>query len=381
MRKYIVLFFALFMSYGAFSQNMEDWYSFEDEKTGLTGYKDSQGNVKIEPKFAFLTSAAVFKNIIPVMEEYFPENSKISKFEDYYLLKNGKKIGKDSLYVWDMSLDCEQEGKIRFRDPVTDKVGFFDKNGKVVIPAEYNDAKPFYNNLALAMKDAKRVCWGGEEYTTENRCEHWSWIGNTVLINAGNEVILDDLDFDGVSYLDWYSLKINKPDLDSIYVSFKSKNGSTYSFINTEKQFEQWFYQEFMPKNNSSQIEGELFETITFPKEEKWKTKKTEKYEPDYAWFQDSKKDFFSRNKRKIYQTLDRVNNKSLYETIIRNDFSPIMFDHEKYNSYFTDCGEYNVQKYPYFEVHITDRKSREYNHLGFIRTLDGQYKLLEITE
>ncbi len=366
MRNSTLLFFMLFTNISLFSQNIGDWVMFVDKKTELKGYKDLQGNVKIKPKFVFLTSAVVFKNIVPVMEETYPENSKISKFENYYLLKNGKKIGKDSLYVWDFTLDCEQEGKIRFRDGITDKVGFFDKDGKVVIPAVYNDAHPFYNGLALTIKDAKRMCWNGVEYSKENSCEHWSWIGNTVLINTNNEIILEDLDFEEVYNLDWYSLKINELDLDDMYVSFKSKNGNTYSFIDTEKQFQQWFYQEFMIKNNTDQIENELFKTIIYRKKSDYSTTSKEKY--------------FSKNKTELYKILDKINNESYEASISSIDMPSFRFDYKKYKEYFTDCGEYNSKKYPYFQVYIVERETRQVvNSLEFIRTTEGKYKLLEV--
>ena len=96
------------------------------------------------------------------------------KFSSYYLLKNEKKIGKDSVYVWDMVFDCESEGMIRFRDSKTDKVGFFDGKGKVTIPAIYSDALPFRNNVAVVIKDAKRTCFDGKLYRREKPCEHWT---------------------------------------------------------------------------------------------------------------------------------------------------------------------------------------------------------------
>jgi hypothetical protein len=211
MKKYLIITFVFFNIFNSFSQNEKNnWVSFKDEKDDeLIGYKDLNGEIKIEPKFTFLTSSIVFENIIPVFEKTNVKNKDDFETTQYYLLKNGKKIGVDSLYVSDFALDCENEDKIRFRDPKTDKVGFFDKNGKVIIPAIYNDAREFHNGLAIVIKDAKRICWEGKEYSKENQCEHWSWIGNTQIINNQNELILDNVDLEEFQNIDWYSLQIN----------------------------------------------------------------------------------------------------------------------------------------------------------------------------
>ena len=50
-------------------------------------------------------------------------------------------VGKDSVYIFDNTPDCENEGFIRFRDHKTDKAGMFNRNGNIVIPAEYNGYK------------------------------------------------------------------------------------------------------------------------------------------------------------------------------------------------------------------------------------------------
>src|SRR5206468_2695683 len=116
-------------------------------------------------------------------------------------LKNGKKTGRDSVYLWDFTYDHEQEGKIRFRDKKTDKVGFFNKEGKIVIPAVYNDAGPFNNGLALVIHDGKRTC-------ADKSCEHWSWNGINALINTHNKIIADDININETDDIEWATLKI-----------------------------------------------------------------------------------------------------------------------------------------------------------------------------
>lgn len=232
--------FLCFNFFHLFSQNeSQDWILFRDENNeDLIGYKDIEGNITIEPKFTFLTSSIVFKNIIPVFEKTNLQDKEDYKMLKYYLLKNGKKVGVDSLYVFDFTLDCENEDKIRFRDPKTDKVGFFDKNGNVTIPAIYNDAKKFNNGLALVIKDAKRMCYEGKEFSKENPCEHWFWKGNSQIINSKNELILEHVDLKRFQYADWYSLQINPKEIGPNDITFKAVNGNLYSFKDAKKEFE-----------------------------------------------------------------------------------------------------------------------------------------------
>tara|TARA_B110000211_G_scaffold231093_1_gene291965 strand:+ start:3103 stop:3477 length:375 start_codon:yes stop_codon:yes gene_type:complete len=105
-----------------FAQNNDKWTSFSDKKSELTGFKNLKGEVMIEPKFMGFTIAKVFDVIIAVMEE------DSGTFKTYYLIKSGKKIGNDSLHIFDNGADCENEGFIRFRDKKTDKVGMFDEH-------------------------------------------------------------------------------------------------------------------------------------------------------------------------------------------------------------------------------------------------------------
>ena len=226
----LFLLLILLLASPVFAQINNNWYIYHDVKKEVNGYKDSKGKIKILARFNGLTSALVFRNIIAVSDAVTNKS--------YYLLKSGKKVGTDSLYVWDMSFDCEQEGKIRFRDNNTDKVGFFGTNGKVAIPAKYSDARPFYNGLAVVLHHGKRICAGGGEVNMKNPCEHWSWDGITAIINSRGQIVADSLDINKLQNINWYSRQIgNTSANDATRVSIKAKNGTYYSFINYEKEF------------------------------------------------------------------------------------------------------------------------------------------------
>jgi hypothetical protein len=48
---------------------------------------------------------------------------------------------------------------------MTDKVGMFNRNGEVVIPAIYNDMTEVNNGLVIALKDAEKKYWDEHQHS------------------------------------------------------------------------------------------------------------------------------------------------------------------------------------------------------------------------
>lgn len=374
--KSILIFLSLCLGFfHSDGQSDSAWIMYIDKPTELIGYKNYKGEIKIEPKFTFLTQQKIFKNIMPVYEKIRNSENETLK---YYLLKNGKKVGKDSLYVGEYFLDCENENRIRFRDPITEKVGFFDENGQVVIPALFNEATSFHNGLALITRDGKKTCRDGREYSKENPCEHWSWIGINQLINEKNEVLLDSINPGEFENINFYSLQINPEIIKPGFSTFKSAKGNIYAFMDYKKEFEHWFFSIFLKNKAPDALAEYLFPEMTISKEGSLKSKELNnpKY-LDYAWTVDDGKTVLKENAEIIYNILNKINNKE-YITTVSKSSSPILLDEVKYHEYFSDCGDYLLMKYPYFEITITNNNGLVLNGLGFIRTTEG-YKLLEI--
>ena len=256
MKNIVQLFFVVF-SFFCFGQEKNLWYPFFLENSNTMGFKDKEGKVMIEPKFFAPLSTGNFNNIYAVNE---------IDGDEYYLLKNGKKIGIDSVYYFDTEAAYEREEKIRFRDKKTDRVGFFDKNGQVVIPAIYNDAGDFHNGLAMIMKDGVRKCWkenNGKQPEYPN-CEHWSWEGKTIMINTNNQELFEipkenftnSIDYNNV----YKNFKLNENVDSDIYTSYKGNDGNIYSFYSPEKDFKKWFETKFLPDfKTNGRIIGKYF--------------------------------------------------------------------------------------------------------------------------
>ncbi len=359
----ILIFFNFNTSY---AKDNEIWTSFRDNKTDLIGYKDANQEIKIEPKFIF-TIAKKFNNIIAVMEQ-IDKNT----HESYYLLKNGEKIGKDNIYIWDNTPDCESEEKIRFRDKLTDKVGFFDKNGKIAIPAIYNEALPFRNNMAVALKNAQKVCWNGKEYSDQNKCEHWSWKGGeTYLINNKNEILIENFKYE--RNLDWFSLKIEETQKEELNREFfKGTNGKFYSFVNFEKEFKDWFESIFLLSINQKSLLKNCYTEIAF-----WSNKKSD-------WIKSKSNVFLKKNKKIVIQQINDFRLGNVEYSIRKDSLNPYIFDNEKHSEYFDSCGNAKKWQSPVFTALVSHRNEKgilelDYkNYFEFLKTKNG-YKLISI--
>jgi hypothetical protein len=363
MKWYHLIFLLCISNVNSLAQDKNLWTSFMDDKNELIGYKDYNQNVKIPPKFiSGFTIARSFDNIIVVAEQIDSVN-----YSSYYLLKNGKEFGRDSIYLWDNSPDCESEGKIRFRDNITDKAGFFDKNGNVVIPAVYNDVMPFRNGMSVAIINAEKKCLDGKIFN-KNNCEHWSWEGGEiVLFNDSNKIVIDDFIF--TDELDWYSLNIVDERGDtSIRDYYKGKNGKYYSFVNFEKEFKLWFQSGLLCSTNIEKLRNNCFSEITY-----WSDSNNE-------WITMETDNFLKENKEALSQKLCEFQKENSDYSIFMEGLNPFIFSKEIYSMYYDYCGNSMTWKYPVFDVVISynDKEGRvDYqDNIEFLRTDDG-YKLI----
>jgi len=366
--KSLSLFLVLYLLCAKVSAQTNLWHSYYDKKTELTGYKDAQGKIKVPPKFGQFTHTGIFRNIVPVSEQIAKD-----KFSSYYFLKNGKKVGKDSVYIWDFTTDCESEDKIRFKDRKTDRVGFFSKTGKVAIPAVYNEAQPFHNGLSLTIRNGKRMCSPGKPVDKANPCEHWYWDGTTAIINTKNQILIDHLDDTGVWHLNFYSLKVGNQPLDTaIYVNYKGVNGKFYSFIDYDKEFRHWFYKSYLPTLNAGNLQTGTFSKVMVDE----RHKRTGNQPCTVATFA---KQYSTLLLKKMLS----IKKGSRPAIIGYEDLQSLLYDNAVFKPYYTDCGVPNKERYPVYSV-ITETYHKDYTLAGqesfvFLRTSAG-YKLIGIT-
>lgn len=353
MKLFILTFFTTISSLTLLGQSNDTWTSFWNKDTTLLGYKDKNNVVKIEPKFTGFTSAGKFENIIAVSEE------KDGKWSSYYLTKKGRIVGRDSLHIFDNGSDCESEGFIRFKDNKTDKVGMFNKNGDIVIPAIYNDLTRVRNGMIIVLKGAEKKYWEGGE--------HYSWVGGQdFLIDTNNNILIDNFKF--ANNLNFFTLEKTKAvHSDTTRKSFLAKDGSYYSFVDFEKEFRQWITKELLNDLTVDRLVSISYDTITWASSNDWaKTNKQKLITDNFTILKNG--------------LLEILQPKTDY-FISSYGLNKFMYEGAEFKKYYNNCGESKDWIYPTMSIIIShgDKKDFTQNHYEFLRT-DNGYKLICLT-
>ncbi len=309
-----------------------------------------------------MTQATQFKNIIAVMEE------REGGYEAYYLLKNGRRVENVKMFTFDNSFDCESDNKIRYRDKITDDMGYLDGKGNVAIPAIYNAGQPFANGLASVLKGAALICMNGKAFSSENRCEHPRWEGGEKLvINASNEVVLKGHSL-GVE-IDRYSLAISKNPLSAMGgESLKAVNGKYYNFINTEKHFEQWFHENILSDLSKTSLEAHAFEEVAL-------------FKRPAGWYKQPQKQFWDNNYKAVRRALGLLKQENVSFFVTIGSLHQGIFEEEKYHAYYAHCYNQYANRYPTLSV-ISNHEhegSNVQNVFEFLK-IDDSYKLISMT-
>ena len=337
------------------SQVKDIWTAYEDESSGLYGFKDEDGNIKVTPGYLGFMLAQKFTDIVAVMEE----NNK-----SYYLTKKGTKVGSDSLFMSDNSFDCESEGFIRFSDKKKSTVGMFSSEGIVVIPADYNFLSQVRNGLIIGVKGGRKEYWNND--STD---EHWSIKGGTIyLIDVKNNILVKD--FTGEDNLDYNSLTIeDEPSTDSLKESFTGVNGKFYTFYDNEKTFKNWFIYNFLDGLNKDNLLNHTYSKVMY-------------WTEDNGWVSKTGKDFIEDNFDLIISSLGDLKSDSADYFISLESFVITQPELGKeFERYFDNCGNLKITQYPLMDVVINHKNGNDFyqDHFEFFKTENG-FKLLMVT-
>lgn len=351
MKKIIILYIFLCLNFTLSAQSKDTWISFWDKDTTHIGFKDQNGNIKIAPKFMGLTFAHKFDDIIVVSEEVN------ETWKSYYLTKTGKIVGRDSLYIYDNGPDCENEGFIRFKDPKTDKMGLFNGNGKIIIPAEYSNLTRVRNGMIIALKDAVK----------EKDGEHFFWSGGKeFLIDINNKILIENFGYN--DELNFYSLeksKEKKP--DPVRDNFLGVDGQYYSFINFDKEFKEWLKNILLTDLSKENLLKHSYDKITY-----WKKK------DDDGWITKPKEAFMKLNYKLIKAKLLELKSANCDYHIFSESLNKFIFEADEYDQYFDNCRQPIDWINPVKNIVISPQNKNEsgQDHFEFLRTKNG-YKLI----
>ncbi|UUV21657.1 WG repeat-containing protein [Paenimyroides aestuarii] len=351
-----IVFFNIITSL-SFSQKKDIWVSFFNKDSTLVGFKDSKSEIKIEPKFTGFTIASKFDDVLVVSE------SINDHWQSYYLNKSGKKFGLDSLFIFDNRTDCESEGFIRFSDYMTNNIGMFNKNGEVVIPANYNALTAVRNGLVIALKNAKKDYWHKDDH---DGCDHFSWIGGqTILIDTLNNILVDNFTYE--KPLNLFSVEKSKRPLSSaIRTSFLGTNGTYYSFVDFEKEFEEWFKKDFLSNISEKKLLLNSFNKIV------WSSKRD--------WESCEKNQFINDNFLLLKEMFSEILTDDCNYDISQAELNSFIFEGADFDEYFDNCRDAKWWIYPTMNVYIINKKDKGSIERGyeFLRTNQG-YKLISI--
>lgn len=355
---FIILLFQAFAS-PVFAQSKDSWVAFWNQDSMRIGFKDSTGNIRIQPKFTGFTIANKFDNIIAASEELD------GTFISYYVTKEGRTIMRDSLFFYDNTPDCESEGYIRFRASKTDKVGLLNGRGDVVIPAEYDGLSKVRNGMVTGLKGAKKKYWARHKHSG---CNHYSWVGGKkVLLTVENRVLIEH---------SFYSENLNLASLtvlqnqqsDSIRKSFKGNDEKYYSFIDYDLEFQLWFKNIFLKWLTIDSLTKNFFPEIAY-----WK--KSE------GWVNESNHDFVKVNFDLIKSKLKTISDSSSKHTISNSGLNKFIFNTALYEKFYDNCGDAKDWQYPVKIVSVNYKSSNGFNQdrFEFLRTDEG-YKLISVS-
>ncbi|MBP4136483.1 WG repeat-containing protein [Flavobacterium geliluteum] len=352
MKQFIPLYIFVCFTFNTFAQNKDTWIAFQNTDSTLTGFKDSNGNIKIAPKFMGMTIAHKFDAIMVVSEETN------ATWKSYYLTKSGKIVGRDSLYIYDNGPDCENEGFIRFKDYKTDKMGLFNSDGKIVIPAQYSNITRVRNGMIIALKDATKTQDG----------EHYFWSGGKeYLIDTTNKVLVENFAY--TDELNFYSLEKSKEqNPDPTRDHFLGVDGLYYSFINFDKEFKAWLKNNLLSDVSKDNLIKNSFDKITY-----WK-------EPN-GWVTASKTKFIGQNYTFIKLKLQELNAAKTDYFVSSDGLNKFIFETSEYKTYFNNCNEPKDWQYPVKNIVISNQDKKDYtqDHFEFLRTEKG-YQLISVS-
>ena len=161
-----------------------------------------------------------------------------------------------------------------------------------------------------------------------------------------NEILIDSLDWD-YKNLNWYSLRINVPSPDSsLYYTVTGRQGSSYSFVDYDKEFAQWFYSVFIPSlSQAGNVQDQLFQKVrTHVKGEGWVSHDKDIFLEQYPSALTAQR-FQTNELKKI--------------SMGRTNFMQFSCDKSIFRKYYNVCG-YQEDRFPAYIVIVNYNKLRQ---------------------
>lgn len=253
------------------SRDTGDLFPFSDSVTELVGFKDARGRVKIRPRYHnSITTEQVLREVVPAIDTGAP----------FYLRRDGRRFGLDSVAI-DMGNmpPCLREGRISFWDPATRRIGFFDPQGKVVVPAIHRSALDFLGGYSLVLPEGRQVCYNDKPRDPAKPCEYWNWQGDWNLIDQAGNVVVDTFALPMGFSPDWFSARIVDAEADTSRRTWKTRDGRFLSIPSTERSFLAWLEANLPRLKQTDPGKPDLFPSLRIDPRAGWKSRTSKRTE------------------------------------------------------------------------------------------------------
>lgn len=369
----IISIFFLFVGCST-SSHHEYWTTHWNEDSTLFGFKSENGRVEIEPKFIDYSYVSSFDNFNAGFEEIIAvgENND-GAYRSYYLSKSGHTFGQGNVYVTnEVRVDCESEGFIRFIDHENDKIGMFDKSGKIAIPAVYDELSRVHNGLVYAIKNAEKFY-----YDESVDSSVFIWInGDRMILDTKNKILIKNFEYKKnyrpINYLDLYSLNISElADKDTTKYSFLGVNGLYYTFSDFKLEFEEWVKTELLTNLNIESFNSISSDSITFRGAFNLNDNKSN-------WTTTGKTEFFDANFKLIKKRILESSQPNAKWFGVHEPMNELIFNRVYYSTYFDNCGNSKYNRYPVLILVVNTEKGDQDKYY-FLESEEG-YKFIGAT-
>lgn len=180
-----IIFFAVFFIYtnSIFAQDTL-YYFYADKDSTMVGVKNHKGKVIILP----IKTLVYYNTSTPIEQETIDFEASKAPFEgvkDSPVMPVGSVYNRKGEYLYsaqffDNGMDYWREGLRRYAE--NNKIGFVNRSGEKILPAQWDFASPFHYGYASVFE-------GNLSRLYDESGEHWSISGDTVqyLINPKGE--------------------------------------------------------------------------------------------------------------------------------------------------------------------------------------------------
>lgn len=249
----------------------------------------------------------------------------------------------------DFTTPCESEGTILFQDSASQRYGYFDSTGHILIPARFMDAGSFHGGYAVVLPEGKRLCGDGKEWSSRNACEHWYWKGTRKLIDRKGRIVVDSFALPLEAVPDWRRARRTATEPDTTRLRFRTVTGDILSLPDHLREFKAWLTVALPRMRTQGAGRRDFLPQFFIAPHRDWQTARIAKAR-EGTWPMTDPVKFLATDGKRFRKFLSRIDRKPA-----RMDISIGSFLHAAELGLQDDCGNPDPVDHPVFEVRSLD--------------------------